>query len=75
MGMKYPVGYHAGYQKLKIAVVFPEQLFRDVVKMAKAEKKSFNDMVVDLVKCGKLDLEESDRHELPGQPHAGAGHG
>ena len=75
MNIKYPVGMPSGFGKLKIAVNFPEQLFRDIIKMAKAEKKTFNDMVVDLVKCGKLDLEESDRHELPGQPHAGAGHG
>jgi hypothetical protein len=66
MGMKYPVGYYAGHKKLKIAVTFPEELFRDVVKMAKGEKKTFNDMVIDLVKCGKLCLEESDKHELVG---------
>jgi len=49
---------------MKIAVSFPAQLFHDVIAMAKTEKKTFNDMVIDLVKCGKLDLEESDKHEI-----------
>jgi len=63
MDIKYPVGYRVGDQ-LRIAVNFPEQLFHDIIAMAKNEKKSFNVMVIDLVKCGKLDLEESDKHEI-----------
>ena len=64
MDLKYPVGYPTDDEHLKIAVIFPRQLFHDVIAMAKKEKKTFNDMVVDLVKCGKLDLEESDKHEI-----------
>ena len=61
--MKYPVGYPVGDQ-LRIAVNFPKELFHGVIEMAKKENKSFNDMAIDLVKCGKLDLEESDKYEV-----------
>ena len=62
--IRYPTGYPCEQNRMKIAVAFPEQLFHDVIAMAKNEKKTFNDMVIDLVKCGKLDLEESDKHEI-----------
>ena len=75
MGIKYPTGYPIEGDRMRIAVAFPKQLFHDIIAMAKKENKSFNDMVIDLVKCGKFDLEESDRHELPGtSPRAGAAH-
>jgi hypothetical protein len=64
MNIRYPVGHYSGFGKLKIAINFPEQLFRDIIKMAKKENKTFNDMVVELCKVGKLDLEESDKHEV-----------
>lgn len=63
MTIKYPTGYPTA-GRTKIAVSFPSILFLDIIEMAKKEKKSFNDMVIDLIKCGKLDLEESDKHEL-----------
>jgi len=73
--MKYPKGYEKTPNQMQIAVQFPKKLFHDIIAMAKKENKSFNDMVIDLVKCGKFDLEESDRHELPGtSPRAGAAH-
>ena len=50
--------------QLRIAVNFPKELFHAVIEIAKKENKSFNDMVIDLVKCGKLDLEESDKYEV-----------
>lgn len=62
MSIKYPTGYPVA-GKTKIAVAFPSELFIAVIEMAKREKKSFNDMVVELVKVGKLDLEESDMLE------------
>jgi hypothetical protein len=62
MSIKYPKGFRMRGQT-QVAVRFPDELFEAVIKMAKAEKKEFNAMVVDLVKCGKMDLEESDRHE------------
>jgi len=63
MSIRYPTGYPTN-GRIKIAVAFPDKLFLGVIEMAKREKKTFNDMVIELVKCGKLDLEESDRHEL-----------
>ena len=62
-GIKYPKGYPSG-SNTKIAVGFPTELFKAIVEMAKQENKTFNTMVVELVKCGKLDLEESDRLEV-----------
>lgn len=61
--IKYPVGVTNG-GRTKIAVSFPYQLFDDIIEMAKRENKTFNNMVIELVKCGKLDLEESDKHEV-----------
>jgi len=64
--MKYPKGFAEVPGSRKIAVRFPEALFRDIIAKAKAERpqKGFNEMVVSLVKCGKLCLDESDKHEL-----------
>lgn len=64
MDIKYPVGYPIDKSHLRIAVTFQKELFHDIITMAKKENKTFNEMVIDLVKCGKLDLEESDRHEV-----------
>jgi hypothetical protein len=60
--IKYPTGYPAG-GGTKIAVTFPNDLFEAIIDIAKREKKTFNDMVVELCKVGKLDLEESDMLE------------
>jgi hypothetical protein len=61
--MKYPKGFRMrGHTQ--VAVRFPDDLFKDIIAQAKAEKKDFNAMVIDLVKCGKLDLEESDKYEV-----------
>jgi hypothetical protein len=38
-------------------------LFDDVIEMAKHENKTFNAMVIELIKVGKLDLDESDALE------------
>ena len=62
--MKYPKGYSPVPGNTKIAVSFPAELFKEIVMMAKKENITFNAMVVSLVKCGKLDLEESDKLEV-----------
>ena len=62
MTIKYPKGFRMrGHTQ--VAVRFPDDLFKTIIAMAKKEKKDFNAMVLDLARCGKLDLEESDRHE------------
>ncbi len=60
--MKYPKGYRRG-DHIQIATRFPHKLFDDIIKMAKKEDKDFNAMVVELCRCGKLCLDESDKHE------------
>jgi hypothetical protein len=61
--MKYPVGTQGKAGHIKVAVTFPEQLFMDIIAMARREKKDFSEMVSELCKVGKLDLEESDALE------------
>ena len=61
--IKYPTGVDKENGDKQIAVRFPPQLFNQIIKMAKKEEKTFNVMVMDLVKCGKLCLDESDKHE------------
>jgi hypothetical protein len=63
--MKYPKGYRRPGSIAQIAIRFPDELFHDILVMAKRERKGFNEMVIELCKCGKLDLEESDKHEAP----------
>jgi hypothetical protein len=65
--IKYPKGFRMR-EHTQVAVRFPDDLFKEIIAMAKAEKKDFNAMVLELVKCGKLDLEESDRLEPPKLP-------
>jgi hypothetical protein len=59
----YPKGFPYGKDRIKIAISFPADFFKDIIKMAKQEKKEFNAMVIELCRVGKLDLEESDRYE------------
>jgi hypothetical protein len=62
--MKYPIGLKKHDGRKQIAIRFPAPLFDQVIKMAKIEQKNFNAMVMDLIKCGKLCLDESDAMEL-----------
>ena len=64
MGIKYPAGFPGKAGETKIAVRFPTPMFKDIMTMAQREKKPFNDMVVELVRVGKLDLDESDALEV-----------
>jgi len=61
--MKQPKGFPTKPGHIKIAINFPEDLFKAIILMATTEKKHFNSMVVELCRVGKLDLEESDRLE------------
>lgn len=60
--IRYPKGF-AMRGFTQVAVRFPDELFREIIVQAKRERKDFNTMVLDMVQCGKLDLEESDKHE------------
>jgi hypothetical protein len=64
--MKYPIGIKKDNGNLQIAVRFPSPLFHQIIRMAKNENppKDFNAMVLELVKCGKLCLDESDAMEI-----------
>lgn len=62
--MKYPIGLDKNDGSKQIAVRFPPLLFEQLIKIAKKEQKDFNATVVDLVKCGKLCIEESDALEI-----------
>ena len=62
--MRYPVGYQAREGFIKCAVNFPDQLFLDIISQARREGKEFSEMVIELVKVGKFDLEESDALEV-----------
>jgi len=61
--MKYPIGLDKGNGNRQIAVRLPSNLFNQIIKMAKVEQKSFNTMMIDLVICGKMCLDESDAME------------
>jgi len=61
--MRYPTGYPIGEGRTKIAVAFPTGVFNRIIERAQKEKKSFNDMTVELCKLGMFDLDESDQHE------------
>jgi len=61
--IKYPTGYSSTAGFTKLAINFPSKLFDDILEMAKNESKTFNAMVIELIKVGKLDLDESDALE------------
>ena len=65
--IKYPKGYPQRKGYTKIAVSFPDPVFKAILTRAKLEKKEFNAMVVELCKVGELDLSESDRYEPAAQ--------
>jgi hypothetical protein len=67
--IKYPKGFPYKVGFTKIAVAFPDKQFKDILKMAMAEHKEFNEMVIELCKVGKLDLDESDKLEPRKEPH------
>jgi hypothetical protein len=61
--MKQPKGFVATKGHTKVAINFPDPLFKDIIRMANAAGKPFNFMVVDLCRVGKLCLDESDALE------------
>jgi hypothetical protein len=56
----YPKGYHPRPGVTKIAIPFPDGLFKEIMIMAKRENKQFSAMVIELCTVGKLDLDETD---------------
>ena len=65
--IRYPKGFRMR-EHTQVAIRFPDELFKEIIAMAKREEKDFNAMVLELVRCGKLDLEESDKLEPPKRP-------
>jgi predicted CopG family antitoxin len=58
-----PRGFRDEGANPKVAVMFDEEIFDKIKKMALKERRSFSAMVCELCKVGILDLEESDRLE------------
>jgi hypothetical protein len=58
-----PKGFRDEGANPKVAVMFDEEIFDKIKKMALKERRSFSAMVCELCKVGILDLEESDRLE------------
>jgi hypothetical protein len=63
--IKYPTGIMKGDRK-QIAVRFKVHTFEIIMRRAKREGRTFNEMVEDLCKCGELCLADSDKHEPKG---------
>ena len=62
--MRYPIGVVKEDGSKQIAVRFPPELFDQIITMARKEDKTFNEMVLNLTRCGKLCLDESDVMEI-----------
>lgn len=62
--MKYPRGFDKKEDIKQIAIRLPDSLFDEIIAMARMEGKDFNAMVIDLMRCGKLCLDESDALEI-----------
>jgi hypothetical protein len=60
--IKYPKGIKKG-SATQLAVRFDTKVFDSIMKRAKREERTFNEMVMELCKCGELCLWDSDRHE------------
>jgi hypothetical protein len=60
--MKTPRGFKYG-TRLKASVAFDTELFKAICKRCKNTNQSFSVVVNDLIKCGLLDIEESERDE------------
>ena len=61
--IKYPEGYTKGDGTKQLAIRFPHSLFDQITRMAMKEEKNFNEMVLELIRCGKFCIEESDAME------------
>jgi len=62
---KIPTGFRDRRGYLKIAVYFPEALFKTIKQRAHSEGRSFSAQVVELCRIGEFDLSESDAMEMP----------
>jgi len=61
--LKHATGYRTKGGALRVAVSFPETLFKAIARRANAERRSFSSMVVELCQIGEFDLSESDALE------------
>lgn len=62
-----PTGTQEPDGKIKLAVKFEPDVFRQLKERAIRDKKHFSEIVNDVLKCGLLDLSELDRDEALGQ--------
>ena len=51
--------------RYKIAVRMPLPLFKRIKERARKQKRSISEVAADLIACGLLDIEESERLEPP----------
>lgn len=58
-----PKGFREKGHDPKVAVMFPEYVFKQIKIMAVQESKTFSEMVVELCTVGIFDLQESDACE------------
>ena len=61
--MRLPKGYSDKPGYTKIAINIKHDTFKRLVERAKTEKKMFSEIAEDVIKCGLLCLDESDRFE------------
>ena len=50
-------------ERYKIAINFPKEIYDKIKRRADKAKISVSEQAVDLVKCGLLDIEESEQHD------------
>jgi hypothetical protein len=60
--VKLPIGMVV-YNGIKLSVKFEPEIFQQLKDRAAKENKLFSDIVNDVLKCGLLDLEDSERDE------------
>jgi hypothetical protein len=64
-----PLQKAAGFRRTKghrkIAINIPEEVFDKIRRRAEAEQVPFTVKAVELLRCGLLDYEDSERHDPP----------
>jgi metal-responsive CopG/Arc/MetJ family transcriptional regulator len=58
-----PKGFHVRKGFTKIAVSFPDELFKKIKRRTEKSGLTFSEVVSDLSACGLLDIEDSEMHE------------
>jgi plasmid stability protein len=52
----------------KLAVNFPDEVFKKIKSRATKAKRSLSDEAIDLIRCGILDVEDLERSEYEHYP-------